>query len=70
MSSKETREGVTYKSGVGLDEGLLDVDEIPPPRYPPTCTEGTVEDIMATEIYFDLETTGLGKNLINYKCRG
>ena len=63
MSSKETREGVTYKTSVDLADSPVDIDVIPPPRFPPS--EEVVEKVKATEVFFDLETTGLGKKIEN-----
>ena len=62
-SSCEVREGTCYETGTGMnemnDDELLTA-EIPAPRLtitePPVPTTDTI-----TEIYMDLEATGLGK---------
>ena len=60
-SSKETREGPTYSSGIGLSLQSDAMDtEIPPPKPVPTDMplEVSKEHSM---VFYDLETTGLGK---------
>ncbi|XP_062596747.1 uncharacterized protein LOC134258225 [Saccostrea cucullata] len=54
----ELREGESYSSSVDL-KTQPDITEIPPPRRPPV--EGTLSAV-TKPVYFDLETTGLGRN--------
>ena len=56
----ETREGVTYSTGVDLQDTTVDsIEEISPPNHVPQISLVPLED-NDTEIFFDLEATGLG----------
>jgi uncharacterized protein YprB with RNaseH-like and TPR domain len=63
QDSSEIREGTTYETSVDENnnrEGLEDITEIPPPLSKPRSTPIVNDD--CTFVYFDLETTGLGKS--------
>ncbi|XP_062602535.1 uncharacterized protein LOC134264259 [Saccostrea cucullata] len=63
QESSEIREGTTYKTCVDLNNNEGDMEnitEIPPPLRKPQSTP-IVHD-QCTFVYFDLETTGLGKD--------
>lgn len=60
-AQKELREGVTYKSSVGLSiHSNSQVTEIPAPTLPPDVITLEIPD-NCTHIYCDLETTSLSK---------
>ncbi|XP_062604243.1 uncharacterized protein LOC134266031 [Saccostrea cucullata] len=59
----EVREGVSYETGVDMNNNICsdDVCEIPPPITEPTCT--VIKPGMDyAYVAFDLETTGLGQD--------
>ncbi|XP_061181484.1 maternal protein exuperantia-like [Saccostrea echinata] len=60
-SSSETREGVTYRSGVLSTTSSIpdsDMETIPPP--PQHLQQNPLPPCQYSRVYFDLETTGLG----------
>ncbi|XP_062575255.1 uncharacterized protein LOC134237171 [Saccostrea cucullata] len=60
-SSLETREGVTYRSGVLSTSSNIpdsDIETIPPP--PEQLQQTPLPPCQYSRVYFDLETTGLG----------
>ncbi|CAC5391328.1 unnamed protein product [Mytilus coruscus] len=62
LATKEVREGVTYSSGIGLeDHPSDDIDEIPSPSLQPAykMIEWTTK---VNQIFFDIEATGLARN--------
>ena len=65
LSTSEVREGATYASGINLEEQKTDdIEEIPAPVLQPAYD--VVEwNSDVNEIFFDIEATGLGKNLID-----
>ena len=65
-ATQEIREGATYQSGIGLSidqtcgtEDIQIQDLIPPPNFKPQLKTVPIYD--HTLVFFDLETTGLGK---------
>ncbi|XP_061194397.1 uncharacterized protein LOC133202576 [Saccostrea echinata] len=63
QESSEIREGTTYKTCVDLnnnEEDMENITEIPPPLRKPQSTP--IAHDQCTFVYFDLETTGLGKD--------
>lgn len=63
-ASTETREGTCYLPSVNLDIANDDtIEEIPPPKVVPALQTPTLNEV--TEVYFDLEATGLGNVFIN-----
>lgn len=67
QQGKEMRKGITYTSGENLGDSSMadDIHKIPPSSSLPTIS--TLSNINYTFIWFDLETTGLGKCFD--KCR-
>ncbi|XP_061190963.1 uncharacterized protein LOC133199106 [Saccostrea echinata] len=62
LSTKETREGVSYLTGCDLHHAS-DIDEIPAPKTIPKYDHLPSSQLLnAEEIYFDLETTGLARD--------
>ncbi|CAC5378288.1 unnamed protein product [Mytilus coruscus] len=62
LATKEVREGVTYSSGIGLeDHPSDDIEEIPSPSLQPAykMIEWTTK---VNQIFFDIEATGLARN--------
>lgn len=60
-ASKETREGCSYSSQIGLQNSAdIVMTEIPPPCNKPTSEEVDISRGDHTLIFFDTETTGLG----------
>ncbi|VDI29420.1 Hypothetical predicted protein [Mytilus galloprovincialis] len=60
ISSCEVREGISYQSGIDMEESRLDpenITEIPPPRT--SRIEASPKHDSVTEIFFDIEATGL-----------
>ena len=60
-ASCETREGVSYQSGIEIEGSMLNQDsiqEIPAP-FSAAKSTGTVKHGTITEIFFDTEATGL-----------
>ncbi|XP_076087705.1 atrial natriuretic peptide receptor 1-like [Mytilus galloprovincialis] len=63
ISSCEVREGISYQSGIDMEESRLDpenITEIPPPRT--SRIEASPKHDSVTEIFFDIEATGLSLN--------
>lgn len=63
MSTAEIKEGATYQSGVDLIDNNQSTEEIPDVMIPPIPRVVNNNDQKNTFLYFDLETTGLGKIL-------
>ncbi|XP_063400480.1 uncharacterized protein LOC134685041 isoform X2 [Mytilus trossulus] len=62
LATREVREGVTYSSGIGLEDHLSDdIEEIPSPSLQPAYQ--TIEwSTTVNNIFFDIEATGLARN--------
>ncbi|CAG2217615.1 unnamed protein product [Mytilus edulis] len=63
ISSCEVREGISYQSGIDMEESRLDpenITEIPPPRT--SRIEASPKHDSVTEIFFDIEATGLSRS--------
>ncbi|XP_063446744.1 uncharacterized protein LOC134726274 [Mytilus trossulus] len=63
ISSCEVREGISYQSGIDMEESRLDpenITEIPPPRT--SRIEASPKHDCVTEIFFDIEATGLSRS--------
>ncbi|XP_062581909.1 uncharacterized protein LOC134243696 [Saccostrea cucullata] len=62
ISTKETREGISYLTGCDLQQAS-DILEIPAPKTIPKYDHLPSSQLLnAEEIYFDLETTGLARD--------
>ncbi|CAG2212348.1 unnamed protein product [Mytilus edulis] len=66
LATREVREGVTYSSGIGLEDHLSDdIEEIPSPSLQPAYQ--TIEwSTTVNNIFFDIEATGLGEPVDNF----
>ncbi|CAG2184635.1 unnamed protein product [Mytilus edulis] len=67
ISSCEVREGISYQSGIDMEESRLDpenITEIPPPRT--SRIEASPKHDSVTEIFFDIEATGLMHLMSDY----
>lgn len=68
LKAKEIREGITYATSISAPansrEKADDISPIPDPE--PEVTEDPVSLKDETFVYFDLETTGFGKKLIDF----
>ncbi|XP_062579139.1 uncharacterized protein LOC134241063 [Saccostrea cucullata] len=64
ISTKETREGISYLTGCDLQQASdVDIVEIPAPKTIPKYDHLPSSQLLnAEEIYFDLETTGLARD--------